>query len=365
MQNTYLNYLLNKSCVKKLPVSGTMELTGRCNFGCKMCFIHQSGADSAVKAAEMPTDFWCRLADELQKTGTLTMLLTGGEPMLRTDFAEIYTYLKRHGFLISVNTNLSLLTDRTLQLLSDNKPLIMNVSLYGASDETYGTLCGKPEAFRTVRENLLRLKQQGIAVKLNYTVTEENYADRSEIYAFAKENGFPIGQTTYLFPPVRSADGCGCGYLRSCPERAAQMLFDCERLRYGERFADFLKSRRRTGDADDCGENRMACRAGVSSFWVTYDGYLQTCGMMDRIKLDLHEKSFAELWQKAQMARGQITMPQACLRCEDGEFCEICAAVCNAENSFDEPPTYMCRKAREYRRLAAAFFGGETDEMER
>lgn len=365
MKNTYLKYLLDKSCAEKLPVSGTMELTGRCNFGCKMCFIHQSSADGAVKNAEMPTEFWCDLADELQAMGTLTMLLTGGEPMIRRDFAEIYTYLKRRGFLISVNTNLSLLTEQTLKLLSDNKPLVVNVSLYGASDETYERLCGVPQMFHRVRDNLLLLRQQGITVKLNYTVTEENYTDRAEIYAFARENDFSIGQTSYLFPPVRSADGCGCGYLRSSPERTAQMLFACEKLRYGEQFSDYLKSRRKTDDPDDCGENRMSCRAGVSSFWVTYDGYLQVCGMMGSPRLSLQDSSFAEVWRQAQNARGQIRMPQACLRCEDREFCEICAAVCSAEGSFDAPPDYICRKAREYRRMAAAFFGGNRDEMER
>lgn len=360
MQNTYLKYLLDKSCAKKLPVSGTMELTGRCNFGCKMCFIHQSGADSSIKDSEMPTAFWCDLADELQRAGTLTMLLTGGEPMLRPDFAEIYTYLKHHGFLISVNTNLSLMTPQLLQLFSDNKPLIFNVSLYGASDETYERLCGRKNMFSVVRDNLLRLKEEKIAVKLNYTVTEENYSDREAIYAFAREKNFPIQQTTYLFPPVRSADGCGCSYCRSSPERTTQMLFSCEQIRYGEHFGDFLRSRKKVIDNDDCGESRMSCRAGISSFWVTYDGHLQLCGMMDAPKYSLHEKPFCEIWQQAQADRMNIHMPKDCHTCPDQEYCEICAAVCHAEGSFDIPPDYICRKAREYRRLAREFLGEVT-----
>lgn len=358
MQNTYLKYLLDKSCAMKRPASGTMELTGRCNFGCKMCFIHQSEADRTIKDAEMPTAFWCGLADELQELGTLTMLLTGGEPMLRQDFAEIYTYLKRHGFLISINTNLSLLTEETLRLLSDNKPLIVNVSLYGASDATYRALCGQDRMADRVRENLLRLKAQGIAVKMNYTVTEENFGDREAIYAFAKEHQFPIQQTTYLFPPVRSADGCGCAYIRSSPERAAEMLFACEKLRYGEQFGAYLQSRRKTINEDECGENRMSCRAGVSSFWVTYDGFLQVCGMMDGVKLSLRERPFFEVWKQAQAARVKIRMPSECLSCADQEYCEICAAVCSAEGSFDTPPDYICRKAKAYRRLASEYLEG-------
>ena len=355
MQNTYLKYLLDKSCAKKLPVSGTMELTGRCNFGCKMCFIHQSGADAEVRKAEMPAEFWCRLADELQRAGTLTMLLTGGEPLLRPDFAEIYTYLKRHGFLISVNTNISLLTNSLLKLFSDNKPLIFNVSLYGASDETYLRLCGREKMFSQVRENLLRLKKSGITVKLNYTVTEENYADREAIYAFARENNFLIQQTTYLFPPVRTPDAQCCTYCRSEPERTAQMLFECEKVRYAEHFSDYLKSRKKLINDDDCGQSRMACRAGVSSFWVTYDGSVQLCGMMDSPKLSLRDHSFAEVWQQAQALRQSISMPSNCRCCPDQEYCEICAAVCHAEGSFTEPPEYICRKAKEYRRLALAY----------
>ena len=343
MPQSYLQYLLDKGCALRLPVSGTMELTGRCNLSCRMCYIHQAAQDAAVVGRELETAQWLHLARQLQAAGTLTLLLTGGEPMLRQDFDEIYTRCKRLGFLLSVNTNATLLTPARFELLRQNRPLILNVSLYGASEETYFRLCGVRGLYVRVRANLLELRRLEIPVKLNYTVTAENFPEREAIFAFARENGISIQQTTYLFPPVRALCG-GAGY-----------------------GADALAARlrsRQDAQPETCGENTMHCRAGVSSFWITYDGALQACGMLPAPALNLRELPFAEAWARLKAGRDAIRLPGKCLLCAERARCEVCAAVCCAEGGFDEPPDYICRKTARYGALCEAFLQERPDAME-
>ena len=68
--------------------------------------------------------------------GVVFLLITGGEPLLRDDFPQIYTELSKLGFIISINTNGYLITDKILELFKKNPPTRVNISLYGANDNT-------------------------------------------------------------------------------------------------------------------------------------------------------------------------------------------------------------------------------------
>ena len=100
-----VRYLHEKGLQEGRPVSGTFELTQRCNFGCEMCYVH----DCKQKTDPLSAEDWLSLAQQAKDAGTVFLLLTGGEPLLRDDFEYIYRSLAKMGFLISINTNGSLL----------------------------------------------------------------------------------------------------------------------------------------------------------------------------------------------------------------------------------------------------------------
>ena len=99
----YNQRLFARADMLGVPLSGTFELTPRCNFRCKMCYIHRAEHDAAARAAERSAAQWLALAEQCCREGTLMLLLTGGEPLLRPDFREIYTGCKRMGLVLSVN----------------------------------------------------------------------------------------------------------------------------------------------------------------------------------------------------------------------------------------------------------------------
>lgn len=81
-------------------------------------------------------------------------------------------------------------------------PFRFNITLYGASDAAYERLCGRP-MFARVTENIRALRELGVGVKLNVSMTPYNVADMAEIYRIAQELGTPMQLATYMFPPIR------------------------------------------------------------------------------------------------------------------------------------------------------------------
>ena len=83
------------------PFIGQLELTYRCQFDCVHCYCKSS----ADKARELTTGRWKKILDELQKAGCRWIGFTGGDPFIRTDFPQIYSYAKKKGFIVTILTN--------------------------------------------------------------------------------------------------------------------------------------------------------------------------------------------------------------------------------------------------------------------
>ena len=230
----YMPYLFSRAGAAGVPLAGTFELTCRCNFDCRMCYIHRSQFDASARAAERDAAWWLALARSARDAGMLTLLLTGGEPLLRPDFPEIYTACRNLGLLVSVNTNGTLLTPELVQLLAQTPPQRINLTLYGASRETYAALCGRPEAYDRVLWTIDALQAAGVPLKLNFTETPYNQADAPAVYAFARARGLRVDAVTYCFPPVRARENGACTSERFSPEVSAREQMRYDRFRFGE-----------------------------------------------------------------------------------------------------------------------------------
>ncbi len=214
-------FFYQKAAASRLPISGTFELTPRCNMNCAMCYIRMSPEEMRSRGRERTAAEWIALGKTCAELGMLFLLLTGGEPFLRPDFREIYTELKKLGLLISINTNGTLLNEETVSWLAENAPTKINVTVYGGSNETYHRLCGHPTGFDTMRRGVELLQEAGIFVNLNASFTNYNIEDMASIAAFGKEHGLSINAATYMFPPVRSAREGKCDECaRFTPEQA-------------------------------------------------------------------------------------------------------------------------------------------------
>lgn len=339
-----VKYLHDKGAREGIPVSGTFELTQRCNFNCGMCYVH----DCKQKTDPLSADDWLNLAQQAKDAGTVFLLLTGGEPLFRDDFEKIYTALAKMGFLISINTNGSLL-ERYTKLFDELPPTRINVSLYGADNDAYGRLC-RNDAFDKVMDSVKRMKELGISMRFNTVFTPENISEYKKIADISKEMSIPLKPTTYTYPSVRI--GSGNKDSRFTPEEAAEYISLIDEYRLDK---DFYLGRAKKmlllpkGPA----ENKVRCRAGKSSYWITADGIMRPCGMMPEPDAGPFEDGFEKAWQDIKAATEEIRTPEECLTCKYSGVCNVCAAMCKAETGdFGKTPTYICRMTKHLFTLA-------------
>ena len=341
-------YLHAKGRRLGLPVAGNFELTARCNFDCPMCYVHKKQADAEAVGRELTAAQWIHLAEEAKDRGMVFVLLTGGEPFVRKDFFEIYDAMKAMGLLISINTNGSMLSGEIRRRLLENPPARMNISLYGGCRETYRSMCGQ-DAFDQVLENIRALKEGGIDVSINLSITRYNLQDLERISHIAEELNIPVRASSYMYPSVRvNGQQFGCTD-RLDPVEAARASVRWDLLRFSrEEFALRAQNiRNLAGVERECpleAEEGVRCRAGSTAFWVTWDGKMLPCGMLMEPVVDPLLNGFQPAWEQLKQATAAIRMPAQCSGCSKKDVCAVCAAVCVTETGrFDGVPEYVCR----------------------
>lgn len=350
-------YLHAKAAKMRIPLSGSFELTPVCNMNCRMCYVRMSKEEQEAVHPLRTAKEWLSLAEEAKEQGMLYLLLTGGEPFLRPDFQEIYTGLHEMGFVLTINSNATLIDEKLIEWLRKIPPVRMNITLYGSSDETYERLCRNPQGFTQVTKAIHLLKDAGISIKLNCSVTPYNVGDLEDMVAFATREQLIIQPTSYMFPPLRRDTSKIGQNDRFTAEEAAYYSAKIESLLNGE--DDFLE-RMKTKDlslpadpGDDCMETEgegIRCRAGKCSFWVTWDGKLLPCGMLPGTGVeDVFEIGFDKAWKKASDYALSIRLPGRCKDCSLRDQCKACAAMVYTESGdFHTVPEYRCKMAHEY-----------------
>ena len=237
------NMLFHKASIKRIPLSGTFEVTPRCNFDCRMCYIRHSEAE--VKCHERTVqslEEWKIIADEAVREGMLYLLITGGEPFLWKDFWPLYEYLKEKGLVISINTNGSLIDEQAVEKFKKSPPCRINITLYGASDETYEKLCRIRNGFQKVDKAVTLLCKAGIPVKLNCSLTPYNVCDLEKIVDYAKKRNLILDINPYMYPPVRKENFKPGFNERFSPEEVAYWHIKSKQLQYEkDAHLDFLQ----------------------------------------------------------------------------------------------------------------------------
>lgn len=333
-------FLHKKALQMGVPVSGIFELTPDCNFNCPMCYIH----GSQKRGEELSTEDWLSIAQQAKEAGTLFLLLTGGEPLLRKDFEVLYVTLSKMGFVISINSNGSLIKNY-MSLFRKYPPARINISLYAADKETYQDFC-KADQFENVVDAIELLKKEHISVRLNSVFTAENYRQAGGIIRFAKEHDLHLKPTAYNYPRLRVDGKAGINGARLSPRQAAQCAVESDLLRFDtETFAK--RGQKILEKADENTETQsfshIRCRAGRCSYWITWDGKMRPCGMMTQPETFPLQVGFLRAWDELREKVKNITLPPECAVCERRVSCPVCAAMCLAETgSFSKKPEYVC-----------------------
>lgn len=151
------------------PLGAHLELTYRCTWRCVFCYNPRHYDPRGLTGAE-----WVAVLDELRALGTLSVTLTGGDPLTHPEFFEIAAAARGRGFAVRLFTNGALVTEDVAERLAALRLLGVEMSLHGACPETHDRTTGRPGSFVAMLEAFDRLRARGVPLLLKSPVTSIN-----------------------------------------------------------------------------------------------------------------------------------------------------------------------------------------------
>lgn len=338
--------LIAKATVANIPISASFELTPCCNLGCDMCFIRMTMDEIKACGGLKNLDFWLSLANELKKMGTLFILLTGGEPLLYPYFKELYKELKNMGFILTINTNGTCIDENIVQIFKERPPRRINVTLYGASSETYEKLCHRAGGFNQCMDGLMLLKKCGIDTKLNITVVNDNVDDFEKILVIGDKLGVPIEVNSYMFPCSRTIRSHTCAFdARLSAEKGGYIEALSLKHRKGKYFYETISALLSEIKMAKPSNNpvELSCRAGRSSVWINWQGIMTPCVMMEYPAANLNSLPTQKAWTEIVKMSSLLSSHEDCYGCTLRDFCQVCYASAYLEKLHYGTLNYICR----------------------
>ena len=306
-----------------VPVEGVFEITGRCTFNCKMCYVHTMPNAEFLKK-EKSGDWWISQIDEACKHGMLFALLTGGECMLHPDFKTIYTHLRSRGVYTSINTNGFLLTDEMISFLKENPPFEIQMTLYGTDDESYEAVTGV-RAFRAAEAAIERLQKAGLNFKIAVTPNPYASGETERIVTYLRERKLPFGVNQGLFTP----------YSDEIPQTLSeQEVAVDEKIRILQAVKGQPVEPISEHDLPPAGGGKTGlihgakCSGGCVTFFMNWEGHMQMCGTFYHCRIPVHTaEDFLPAWQKVQEINRNYLAPVECEGCAYKNACFSCPVL--------------------------------------
>jgi radical SAM protein with 4Fe4S-binding SPASM domain len=328
----------------RVPVNGTIEVTNRCPLECKHCYNNLPMSDFVARARELTLDEHKRLLDELAELGCLWLLFSGGEIFARRDFLDIYAYAKRKGFLITLFTNGTLITEKIADFLADMRPFAIEITLYGGTKETYENLTGIPGSYDRCLRGIDLLLERKLPLKLKTVALSINKHEIPLMRQMATDRGVEFTFDAMINPRI----DCSASPLavRLRPSEIVELDLDNpDRVSEWRRLAHDHPS----APAVE-GEVRQIyqCGGGINSFAIDPYGDLSICVLSHVDKYNVRDGNFREGWEDYLLAvrRREITRPTKCTDCGLKSMCGMCAANGELENGDAESPVdFLCQVA--------------------
>jgi radical SAM protein with 4Fe4S-binding SPASM domain len=327
---------------RRYPLGGTFELTERCNLACMHCYINQPASNRQAKSRELTTSQVTGIVDQMAEAGTLFLLLTGGEVLLRPDFPEIYCHARQRGIIISLFTNGTLLTPRLADLLAEWRVHSIEITLYGATAETYERVTGVPGSYARCRKGIELLQERGLPVSLKSVLMTANRHELPGMQSFAEQLGVQFRYDALLWPRL---DGSQEPFEYQLPlqELIAIDHQDPDRNREWSKVAEFFSKGELLRS-----EYVYSCGAGLRSFQVDSAGWMSICAMSRSTSYDLLQMSFQEAWEQlGELRKIKRQMDTACQSCSIGGLCVQCPGWSQAVHGDNETPVeFVCALGR-------------------
>ena len=327
----------------RIPVNGTIEITHRCPLTCAHCYNNLPMGDQDARKRELTFEEHCGIIDELADLGCLWMLYTGGEIFARRDFLDIYTHAKKRGLLVTLFTNGTLITEAIADYLVEWPPFSIEITLYGATRETYEALTGIPGSFDRCMRGIELLIARKLPLSLKTVALSITRHELGMMQEMADRFGVDFKYDAMINPRI-DCSSSPLAVRLTPPEIVSLDLQDEERCGEWRKLAtSFAPVPPEPGEAQlyDCG-------GGINSFAIDPYGDMTICVLSKQDHFNVRGGKVSEAWWSflTKVREKPATRLTKCTSCQLKSMCGICPANGELENGDPEAPVdFLCRLA--------------------
>lgn len=297
------------------------ELTRNCNLSCVHC---RASATSGPYENELSTEECKRVIDGILAFSSPTVILTGGEPLMRDDIFDIIDYGNAKGLRLVIAVNGTFVDHAKAGLLKEGGIKRVSLSIDGKSSSSHDAFRGVQGSFDAVVRAARIFSEIGMPFQINTTVTRMNVHDLEAIYGLAKTIG-AVAWHTFLLVPVGRGEGLKGEELDArAYEDILHWLYATERKNEIEMKVTcaphYYRIVKETGDTP----KSTGCLAGKSFMFISHRGIAQPCGYLEIPAGDVRRYGVRQVWEESPVFMQLRDLSSYRGKCGDCRYLRIC-----------------------------------------
>lgn len=307
-----------------------IELTSKCNERCVHCYIPHEKKDTDIEF-----DLMKKALDQCKEMGVLTVIFSGGEPMLHPYFKDFLYYAKDLDFNVIILSNLTMLNDEILDVLKYKHASCVNVSLYSMCPEIHDSITTVKGSFIRTKNNILKLIDNNVPVQINCPIMKQNKDSFYEVVRWGQDHKCSV-ITDYLIMARsdRSTDNLDNRLTPDDLNFVVKTLIENDVV-----FQSNVKAGKVNKEAiPNIKPNDRVCGVGMSTLCMVASGEVYPCAGWQRyICGDLKTETLKQIWENSPQIKYLRNLRQKdfsrCIGCEDFDYCMMCMS----RNSNEDP----------------------------
>lgn len=326
-----------KNWALEKPNACQFELTFKCGLHCRHCYTDCYNKPAYLKKELNTGEVKCIL-DKLYKSGVIWICFTGGDPLARSDFPDVYSYARKKGFIITLFTSGYFLNKGLVGYFKQNPPFVIEMTLNAASGELYEKISRVKGSFKKAIEAIGLMLEMRLPLKIKTQVTRDNFGELPRIRNFIRGLGLKFLPSFDMHAGLDR--GLGPCNLRVSPEEILA--------------PDLNKSRSNTcqlstGDRNQRAENDLfRCAIGTDGVHIDPYGNTFPCNLIREPAFNLLDVGLKQALDKllASIKKRKFLTASKCKNCRLRSVCRWCPGKAYLENGGIEAPIdYYCKLA--------------------
>jgi len=313
------------------------EITRRCNLRCVHC---RSSSEMEIKDhPDLSTETAFRILDNIVDYAQPVVVLSGGEPLVRSDVFDIARYGTKKGLRMCLASNGTLVNEETCREIKDSGIRIVSLSLDGSTEGVHDDFRSQRGAFSGTINAAKLFRKHGIEFIVNSSFTKRNQEEIPKVYMLAKELGATAWYMFMIVPTGRGEEIMNELISKEDYEDILEWHYGMEKAEHdmlvrptcaphyyrvvlqktksGQEKFERRTLKFSTGGSKGCIAGQMICL-------ITVDGDVLPCSYFPKSAGNVLKQSFRDIWENSDLFRELRDFKSYKGRCGSCEYINVC-----------------------------------------